>query len=142
MIKVLTFLLADDIRQEQNGKSIIIGVYSGDVLVSRFPADLKVAIWLEIEITDKSMKPTMDLELRMQLVDDSGKKQFESSEPIKFVTPDAALAKVTKIKAGLIINSIPLHANCEGSIVVSLREPNKRWRKIMTKRIGLKIPNS
>lgn len=45
--KVLNVLLCDDIRQEANGKYIVIGIYSGDVLVPEFPTQLVFATYIE-----------------------------------------------------------------------------------------------
>ena len=47
--KTKAVILADEIRKEDNGKAIIIGVYSGDILFPSFPAQKKFGIWLEVE---------------------------------------------------------------------------------------------
>ena len=46
-ITVLYTLVCDDVRREDNGKEIIIGVYSSDIRVSRFPANMRLVFWMQ-----------------------------------------------------------------------------------------------
>lgn len=49
MVDVLTAVMCDDIRQETNGKLILIGVYTNDVLVLQYPVNLELAFWLMLK---------------------------------------------------------------------------------------------
>ncbi len=40
-------VICDDVRREQNGKDLLIGVYSGDILVPAFPFVLPLSMWME-----------------------------------------------------------------------------------------------
>ena len=42
-------VLCEDIRDELHNKHSLIGVYSGDILVSEIPASISLAFYLEIE---------------------------------------------------------------------------------------------
>lgn len=42
-----TVIVCDDIRREDNGKSILIGVYNASILVQQFPYALGIAFWLQ-----------------------------------------------------------------------------------------------
>jgi hypothetical protein len=44
---VHSVIICDDVRREQNGKDILIGVYSGDILVQNFPFILPLSMWME-----------------------------------------------------------------------------------------------
>ena len=39
-------------KDEQSNKPILAGVFSGDILVSAFPAELRVALYIEIQIPE------------------------------------------------------------------------------------------
>lgn len=41
-------LFCDDIRREISGKQILIGLYSGDLIVETFPAEISFATWAKI----------------------------------------------------------------------------------------------
>lgn len=43
-------VICDDIRREDNGKNMLIGVYSGSIIVSGFPANLSLAAWIRFEL--------------------------------------------------------------------------------------------
>jgi hypothetical protein len=45
---ISSVVLCDDVRQENNGKHILIGVYLHTVLVSDFPTNLALSVWVEI----------------------------------------------------------------------------------------------
>jgi hypothetical protein len=43
LITVKHVVVCDDIRREDNGKEILIGVYSGGIIVPQFPVPLALA---------------------------------------------------------------------------------------------------
>jgi hypothetical protein len=48
-LKLVCGIVCDDIRREDNGKEIIIGVYSGSIVVPQFPATLLLSLWVGLE---------------------------------------------------------------------------------------------
>lgn len=48
MLKVDFAILCEDVRTEANGKNILIGVYSGNVLVRQFPLVVHLMYWIAI----------------------------------------------------------------------------------------------
>ena len=45
---LINSLVCDDVRVEKNGKHIIIGVYTGNIVPSRLPATLPLTFWFQI----------------------------------------------------------------------------------------------
>ena len=45
-------ILCDDIRKEDTGKGILIGVYSGNITVFRFPTAASLSVWIEHDVTE------------------------------------------------------------------------------------------
>jgi hypothetical protein len=41
-------LLCDDVRKEDNGKVILIGVYSGAIIIPEVPANLALSVWFQL----------------------------------------------------------------------------------------------
>lgn len=41
-------IFCDDIRVELNGKQILIGVYTGDILTTQFPVMLHLSVWCRV----------------------------------------------------------------------------------------------
>lgn len=46
---VSAVIICDDVRKENTGKDILIGVYSGTVNVPAYPTTFPAALWIEIE---------------------------------------------------------------------------------------------
>jgi len=46
--KVHAAVVCDDVRQEQNNKHILIGVYNGSIIVAGFPAEVALAWWIQV----------------------------------------------------------------------------------------------
>jgi len=44
-IDVIAAIVCDDVRKEINGKDILVGVYSGGILLNRTPAELGLSFW-------------------------------------------------------------------------------------------------
>ena len=74
-------MFCDDVRHEANGKQIIIGVYSRAIVVPKFPARLKLAVWAQFSAAEPS---TGDVEFRLHGDEDlefhSGGFQYQAPE--------------------------------------------------------------
>ena len=48
-MKLIVVIICDDVRREDNGKEIIIGVYTSEIIVSSLPANLNLVFWVMLE---------------------------------------------------------------------------------------------
>lgn len=71
-ITVKSVVVCDDVRREDNGKEILLGVYSGGVLVQSFPIALGLSFWVHF-----NADVIGDAELRFRLIAGSEVKFFE-----------------------------------------------------------------
>jgi hypothetical protein len=81
--KIRSVILCDDIRREDNGKEILIGVYNGVILFPKFPAVLRQLI-LRIEY-DGVDKPKH--RLRLALIDSQNQMIFEAEGEAEAAVP-------------------------------------------------------
>jgi hypothetical protein len=51
-ITVKTVVVCDQVRREDNGKEMLIGVYSAGILVAQLPAPLMLSFWIQFKSTD------------------------------------------------------------------------------------------
>ena len=49
--KVRNAILCEDVREEINGKHVLVGVVSEGFVVREFPAELRIATYLEVQLT-------------------------------------------------------------------------------------------
>jgi hypothetical protein len=59
-------IVCDDVRREVTGKDILIGVYSGDIILSIFPMWFPASLWIEIETLEVGKH---EINFRMSLTD-------------------------------------------------------------------------
>jgi hypothetical protein len=83
--KVLFAIPCDDIRQEANGKFILIGVYSEAFVPERLPTPVRLVLALFMDIEEAGLHE-IELELRHQSASPPAvalKMQFEAAAPVK-----------------------------------------------------------
>lgn len=126
-LNVGNVMLCDDIRQEQgNNKFILIGVYSGDIIISELPADISLAFYMEI----KAPKGHHQIEIRLSGPQKGGqailKSQFEHSG----------------VGTGTIASPrINISMAEEGPFRIDMRAGTGRWVNLISKRVMLN-PNA
>jgi hypothetical protein len=123
-LKIRSAILCDLVRTEDNGKHIIIGVYTGDVLFAEFPAKFAPTFWIEF-------------------------KPFEGDEEMAFeVKMDIPGAKVPRIgagkikaergKAAILVSRGPvLEIKNPGILRLSIRSKGGRWIQAIAKDVGI-----
>jgi hypothetical protein len=134
LIKATTVLLADQIRREDNGKALIIGVYTGDVLLGAIPSVMPFALWLELEFSGASLSPQLDLELRVRVVGKDKSADYETHQ--KYHIALQGNVQQNRIKSVLVINGVPAHIKQEGKLEVSIRPDGGRWKTVLQKAVS------
>jgi hypothetical protein len=93
-IRFDTTVICDDARLENSGKSLLIGVYHGDITVPRFPAQFMITVFSMGEVTEPGV-----LAIPLLVTDQDGTVVFRSE--------DLALPP----KANFIRGPFAIHAN-------------------------------
>jgi hypothetical protein len=112
-------IVCDDIRKEVTGKEILIGVYTGEILVSSFPSWFPAALWIEIETLEIGR---YDVTLRFSLTD----------KP-----PILMKAGIEVSRSGTIAIACPglqLHAEKECEFILEVQD-GEEWKVLKRKKI-------
>jgi hypothetical protein len=72
-IKIVTAIICDDIRREQSGKDILIGVYGSGIRVVSLPQFVTLCVWLEIKPLERG-----SIEFKLRLIGQNKAVLFES----------------------------------------------------------------
>ena len=107
-------IICDEVRVEDTGKHIIIGVYSESIAVSDFPANLLLSFWIQFYV-DRDGE--IDIELRIL----SNKKQVAHARG-KLIINDY------KNIVTSAFNGIPVKAKDEGALTFQMREKDRKWK--------------
>ncbi len=116
--EIRAVVACDDVRQEQNNKHILIGVYNGTIVVPGFPAELQLSWWLQVYTTE-----TGKFDLELQLIRDDTSKllramlQFEVHE---------------KGWASLVLPKVPIQFQGPGKLKLQMKrkEDEKDWEDV------------
>ena len=120
-MKFANVIICDDVRKENSGKHLIIGVYPDDILVPGFPATIAVCAWFQF-FADRVGE--MPIELRVL----QNKKEL-SRGSAKLIVNDSK-----KIVTATIIGIIITFGD-DGPLEFQCRETKKRWRTM--KKLGV-----
>ena len=114
-------VLCEDIRQEKNNKHILIGVYSGDLIFTSFPAEVRLTFYIEYL---PAATGHYDINFRLRV----GKKKILSFI-VKAEVDDP-------LSIGVLPIPIMMYNFKEETILlleVSVNESN--WKQLITKKI-------
>lgn len=122
-IDIVSLVVCDEIRKEDNGKAILIGVYSGDILVNELPIQIGISLWVHLNVSGPGEIP------------------FE----FRFVGIKSAVSELSgnaNIKgAGAAIIStppIPVLLESEGELKIEMKYGDSDWRLVRSLEIRKK----
>lgn len=120
MSQVGSVIICNDIRKEITNKDILIGVYGGDIIISKFPAKLRIAFWIEY-IPDRADK--IEVNFRIGL-------KGKSPTDVKGVLD------LPELKTAIIaVPGLELLVEEESELILELSDKEGEWRIIKTKQI-------
>lgn len=117
-------LICEDIRREDNGKQIVIGLFAGDIKVSRLPVDLRLAFLVRGK---SSKKGPNNIELR--LLDSNNSPIVEGQSELNVQKPNSLFSMSMP---PVIVQIVP-----EGVMKFQMRQPGTRWKTVQETLIKL-----
>lgn len=113
-MKIHNAIICDQVRKEDNGKHLLLGVYPTDALVSKFPATVSFVLWMQLYV-DRNGE--FDVEFRIQ-------------EDKKIVSSTKAAISVKDHSLPVTVALPPVVLKIDGECTLSfqIREKNKRWK--------------
>ena len=112
-------VVCDDIRQEDNQKVILIGVYNNTIIVNNFPTVLLFKYWIQCKAAADG-----DIPIKMRIFKDNNKKLFH-----------AELNLHVKRGAGgyfaFSLHSPPITFDAPCSLILKWQRPSQRWEKLI-----------
>ena len=115
-IELIAAIICDDVRREDNGKAILIGVYPTDVVVEKLPSNANFALWACVKVDRIGAVP---FEFRYV-----GTKGTVVSE----VRGEAQIADLTAVQFQL--PRMPVLLEGEGQLKVEMKIGDMNWMQI------------
>jgi hypothetical protein len=119
-------IVCDDVRREDNGKEILIGVYSSHILVSVFPANLRLFFYTMLSADESG-----DYKFSMRLIGPNGVQLIQGNIDAQMRGPGG--------EAALPIGPLVIQVQSPGEIVLEIKQAGREdWERIRT--IGVSTP--
>jgi len=129
-LKIDAALICDDIRSELGGKAILIGVYTGDILLSRAPATIHVSLWLAGRLPQIGGG---ELKIKVHL----GDRADESADT---VTQPVSMQRSQNGEFYVAINGIVLNITEPTPLTVLIKKNDDDWIVVTKKQILVAPP--
>ena len=124
-MKVLSAILCDEVRKEDTGKLLFIGVYTSDILVKHFPTPaVNLAFWLHLGPLGKNK---INMALRI----------YEQSHPKLHIYSGNGTISIQDRDRDVFV-TLPISiANIPGptTLLFDIKIDNSRWKKVY----GIKV---
>lgn len=120
-------IVCDDVRREQTGKDILIGVYSGSIVITTFPFQLPLALWIEF------------------LPNETGAQELFFRVTYKgspFGTMKISLGVEVIDSVGIPIAGLVAVGDSEGDLLIEYSKDGSTWELIKKKAITKGLPGS
>lgn len=121
-LRLLNTVFCEDIRHEDNGKDILIGVYSEVMAPSRCPINLRLSLWIQYEAAQSGETEIM-LRLRFG---DAPQEAPEARIHMSIAEP----GEVT-----IALRGMPLAIDGSGVLLLEHCLPGQNWAVIARKRV-------
>jgi len=119
-IEIKSALACDDIRFEQNGKALLVGVYIADIVLREFPASFVMSYWLSAKINSVG--------------EHSWKFRLLLNDELK-ADGTASIDAVGTGEAGIPLGKIPLKIDEEGTLTLEcMNNETGTWDTILNKK--------
>jgi hypothetical protein len=116
-IELITTVICEDIRREDNGKPILIGVYPTDMIIANLPATIVLCIYMNVKT-----KKEGNYETKLRIIGQTG-QIIVAPIPISIKMPNMLSTLV-------IIKGILAQLQAEGKISIQWQAPGAAWATI------------
>jgi hypothetical protein len=127
-IDIQAIILCDDVRREDNGKILVIGMYVGDVLIRQFPTALRLT-WLLMGKITSTENPAVEFKVDFNR---------DASSP-RSMAATVSLVQSQDPSTMLVISGIPIEAQEPTSVVLSVKDGTE-WKELARKNLVLQEP--
>ena len=123
-VELLAALVCDDVRREDNGKEILIGVYTGAIVVPKLPASLPLSLWLHLQTRGSG-----EMKLEFRVIGPAAKELAHGEAMVGFAESDQP--------ASLALPKLPLVLDAEGMLEFQWRQNGADWSTLARKKVKL-----
>lgn len=117
-MKFLNFIICDEVRREDNGKLIIIGIYPNNIVLSRAPATIPIGMWAQFEAPKKTRT-----RIEHRVHDEKRNVDLFGGEGDMVVSS-------TRGTVAIPFPAVLVHIEGPTTLLFQFREKGKRWQTV------------
>ena len=115
-MRIHNAIICDQVRKEDNGKHLLLGVYPTDILFPDFPTKSNLVLWMQLYVDRKG---EFGVEFRIQ----KDKKSISHTNATMSVKDH-----LQPVTIALALPPIEIDGEC--TLSFQIREKNKRWKTV------------
>lgn len=123
LLAVDAVVVCEDVRKEANGKEILLGVFSGGVLLPSVPATIVLAFWVHFDA-----KETGEVALQFRLM---------GPARAQLALLDARMEVAKAGPGAIFVPPVPVHVQVPGTLSLEMNESGGRWQTLKT--VGVEV---
>jgi hypothetical protein len=127
-MEIKTVVICDDARREDNGKSILIGVYNSDMIFPSFPASTSLTFWIQF-------MPTQVGEISFQF-------RLLGGEDVEFVKGEFKFAASAKELSSIPLKLPVIPFQAPIGLALEIKYHASDWEKIATLGVKKGVPGA
>lgn len=122
-MRFINVIVCDDVRREDNGKLVLIGIYLEDLLFSKYPGGGILTVWTQFYVHKNGEVP---VQFRV----------LKDNEVLGFAE---GILNVTDYKQPITMQVPPfaIQLDSDGLLLFQLKEGKKKWQTMKTLRARL-----
>lgn len=131
-VKCEQLVLCEDIRREENGKFMLLGVFPEGIIFPSFPTKITLALWIVVKIQEKLEALSVEIKVKIP-----GRKEDH------IINAAVEIANITTFPqtAPIIIHKLPFTFLEAGKASISIRlGTSQKWEKIRDFSVRLQSP--
>ena len=129
-ISIRGAILCDDVRKEDNGKILLIGVYSSDILVRQFPFKKNLCLWLH----GPAERGEYKIQVRVSVTaEDNSEARQEVKQEIEVEFQPKENAEIS-----ISLLGVPLAIQEQGHVIIDVKHAGlDDWTELTRKEVRL-----
>lgn len=123
-------IICDDVRIENNGKQILIGVYADGIILTHLPVVLRLVLWVEVRNIPSGIT-------RLQF------QALSNEDPTPLFKSDGELQSESAVDMAHLSIPMPVKFQSTGTLVIQMRASAEAdWDTIKTVKVSMINPES
>jgi hypothetical protein len=128
-LKLLAALVCDDWRREDNGKEILLGIYTGGIVVPQIPVALQICLWLYVQPPEPGVA-----QFDLRILEPSHKEVLQANFQFQVASTEHPMT--------VPLVRLPFQISQLGTFKFQWKLPGHDWKTVVEKNVSMLPPRT